>query len=173
MNIKKATFFIGAPGTGKSTESFKLAYEAKLSGESVHYIPEHATILAFNGLLEDTDQLAILHSQISAIEEAFQGDADHIICDTFPLLTLCYCRPEQRKNAGALISAFSLSLMDSGREINIHLTSNNLGEEEEEQLSCNGRMKEHTNLAARQKIQTDIETYLWVYPYFDSLVRRN
>jgi len=167
--LKKATFFIGAPGTGKSTESFKLAYEAKLAGESVHYVSEHATILAFHGALEDADQLDLLQSQIQAIEEALEGQADHIICDTFPLLTLCYCRKAQRKNASALISAFSLSLMDSGRDISIRL----MDRLDQEKVTSNGRMEQHTELETRQKIQKEIETYLWVYPYFDSLVKNS
>ncbi len=82
---KKETFmisFIGSSGAGKSTAGLGAAYNLKLLGKSVEYVPEFAKRLVYDGTLEKNipNQSYIAAEQFKMIYDLL-GQVDYIVTD--------------------------------------------------------------------------------------------
>lgn len=85
---------IGTHSVGKSTLCYRLAYEAKRIGESVHIVQERIRFspCPINEKMTQGTCIWACTNQISKEIEASQRGFDRIICDRSPIDTFAYAR---------------------------------------------------------------------------------
>ena len=164
--MKTVTFYIGAPGAGKSTEAFRQALELKERNESVFFVQERATRLAFSERLDTYDKSKLFDEQYAHIEEALDSNADHVVCDTSQILALVYdSMIEGHKEREKKVRRQFLDMVDRGLDVQVRFLPI-----VDSKVIASGRLRKHTDFITRRGIEHKIKHYLDNAPWLRGLV---